>query len=78
MCIRDSQCYVVCPAIEKNEDYEMRNVTDIYQGMQASLGRRYQIGLLHGKMSAQEKDCLLYTSLGSYMCHRRLELEIVP
>lgn len=54
-----NQCYVVCPAIEKNEDYEMRNVTDIYQGMQASLGRRYQIGLLHGKMSAQEKDTVM-------------------
>ena len=54
-----NQCYVVCPAIEKNEDYEMRNVTDIYQGMQASLGRRYQIGLLHGKMSAQEKDAVM-------------------
>lgn len=54
-----NQCYVVCPAIEKNEDYEIRNVTDIYQGMQASLGRRYQIGLLHGKMSAQEKDAVM-------------------
>ena len=54
-----NQCYVVCPAIEKNEDYEMRNVTDIFQGMQASLGRRYQIGLLHGKMSAQEKDAVM-------------------
>lgn len=51
-----NQCYVVCPAIEKNEDYEMRNVMDIYEGMQQSLGRRYQIGLLHGRMSAQEKD----------------------
>ena len=27
--------------------------------MQASLGRRYQIGLLHGKMSAQEKDAVM-------------------
>lgn len=51
-----NQCYVVCPAIEKNEDYEMRNVEDIYQGMKQSLGRRYRIALLHGKMSAQEKD----------------------
>lgn len=51
-----NQCYVVCPAIEKNEDYDMRNVEDIYQGMQQSLGRKYCIALLHGKMSAQEKD----------------------
>ncbi|MFR5077459.1 MAG: DEAD/DEAH box helicase [[Clostridium] innocuum] len=50
------QCYVVCPAIEKNEDMDMRNVTDIYEGMCASLGRRYRIALLHGKMNTQEKD----------------------
>lgn len=51
-----NQCYVVCPAIEKNEDFDMRNVIDIYQGMQASLGKRYRIGLLHGKMDAASKD----------------------
>ena len=45
------QCYVVCPAIEKKEDMDMRNVTDIYEGMCASLGRRYRIALLHGKMN---------------------------
>lgn len=33
-----NQCYVVCPAIENNEDYKMRNVMDIYKGMQASIG----------------------------------------
>lgn len=51
-----NQCYVVCPAIEKNEDTNVKNVTDIYEGMCASLGRRYQIALLHGRMSAAEKD----------------------
>lgn len=51
-----NQCYVVCPAIEKNEDYDLRNAQEIYQGMQQALGKKYRIGLLHGKMSAQEKD----------------------
>lgn len=51
-----NQCYVVCPAIEKNEDYDIRNVSEIYEGMQKSIGRMYQIGLLHGKMNTQEKD----------------------
>lgn len=54
-----NQCYVVCPAIEKNEDFDVRNVTDIYEGMVASLGRRYTIGLLHGKMNASEKDAVM-------------------
>ncbi len=51
-----NQCYVVCPAIEKNEEMDIRNVIDIYEGMKASLGKRYRIGILHGKMSTQEKD----------------------
>lgn len=51
-----NQCYVVCPAIEKNEETNIKNVTEIYEGMCASLGKRYRIALLHGRMLAQEKD----------------------
>ena len=51
-----NQCYVVCPAIEKNEDTNIKNVTEIYEGMKSSLGKKYTIALLHGKMNAQEKD----------------------
>lgn len=51
-----NQCYVVCPAIEKNEETNVKNVTEIYEGMKSSLGKKYTIALLHGKMSAQEKD----------------------
>lgn len=51
-----NQCYVVCPAIEKNEEYEMRNATDIYQALQESIGKVYRIGLLHGKMNSIQKD----------------------
>lgn len=54
-----NQCYVVCPAIEKNEDYDIRNVTDIYEGMKSSIGRMYSIGLLHGKMNSLEKDQMM-------------------
>ncbi|MEG0410152.1 MAG: ATP-dependent DNA helicase RecG [Erysipelotrichaceae bacterium] len=50
------QCFVVCPAIEKNEDYPVRNVNDIYDAMNQTLGKKYKIGLLHGKMSSEEKD----------------------
>ncbi len=51
-----NQCYVVCPAIEKNEETNVKNVTDIYEGMKQSLGKRYTIALLHGKMNAAQKD----------------------
>ena len=51
-----NQCYIVCPAIENNEEYQIRNVNDIYKSMNEVLGKKYHIGLLHGKMSANEKD----------------------
>ena len=49
------QCYVVCPAIEENDEYKMRNVIEIYEGMTKTL-KEIRIGLLHGKMSSQEKE----------------------
>lgn len=54
-----NQCYVVCPAIEKNEEMPMRNVQEIYEGMNSTLGRKYKIALLHGKMSAEEKETIM-------------------
>ena len=53
------QCYVVCPAIEKNEEMGLRNVLDIYAGMNRLLGRRYRIALLHGRMSSEEKQAVM-------------------
>ena len=49
------QCYVVCPAIEENDEYKMRNVFEIYEGMTKTL-KDVRIGLLHGKMTSQEKE----------------------
>lgn len=62
-----NQCYVVCPAIEKNEDFDLRNVNDIYDGMQKTLGRKYRIGLLHGKMSAEDKDNVMEAFLNKQL-----------
>ncbi len=49
------QCYVVCPAIEENDEYKMRNVVEIYEGMTKTL-KDVRVGLLHGKMSSLEKE----------------------
>lgn len=50
------QCYVVCPMIDENLETNLKAVTTIYEGMEKTLGKKYRIGLLHGKMSAQEKE----------------------
>lgn len=50
------QVYVVCPAIEENEEMPMRSAVQIYEGMQQVLGSRYSIGLLHGQMKNAQKE----------------------
>lgn len=55
-----NQCYIVCPAIEKNEEFAVRNVTDIYDALQSAIGRKYRIALLHGRMNSQQKDSVMH------------------
>jgi ATP-dependent DNA helicase RecG len=50
------QCYVVCPAIDENLETNLNAVISIYEGMEKILGKDWNIGLLHGRMSPQEKD----------------------
>lgn len=71
------QCYIVCPAIEKNEndvnsfilDYttgevvnenslNLKNAIDHAQALQKDLPE-LRIGLLHGRMKADEKDAVM-------------------
>lgn len=53
------QVYVVCPAIEDNEEADMQSARSIYEGMVSVLGSRYTIGLLHGKMNPAEKEAVM-------------------
>ena len=54
-----NQAYVVCPAIESNEEYHIKGVEEIYAGMVKTLGNKYRLALLHGKMSSEEKDQIM-------------------
>lgn len=54
----DDQIYVVCPAIEAGERKGIRNVISIYEQFKA-LFKEYEVGILHGKMSAEEKELVM-------------------
>ncbi len=54
-----NQMYVVCPAIANNEEYAMRNVEQLYDSMQQVLSNKFNIALLHGKMTPSEKQCIM-------------------
>lgn len=56
-----SQAYVICPLIEESENLDVKNATDIYKRLTAYYQGRYQVGLLHGQMKAEEKDTVMET-----------------
>lgn len=52
------QAYIVCPAIEDSES-DMRAVKKYAKQVSESYLKGYKVGLLHGKMSAAEKDGIM-------------------
>lgn len=50
------QIYVVCSAIEESENFSARNVVDIYENLQKQFNGIATVGILHGKMSSDEKE----------------------
>ncbi len=56
----DNRCYVICPAISATETVNLRHVTGIYAALKQELQVKrqlpYGIGLLHGKLSSEEKE----------------------
>jgi ATP-dependent DNA helicase RecG len=53
-----TQCFWVCPVIEDAEDSNLTAVTKRYEDLQNTLGKE-NIGLVHGKMKAKEKDAAM-------------------
>ncbi len=50
------QAYVICSLIDDNPDNEIKSVQAEYKKLQAGPFKHRTIGLLHGKLSAAEKD----------------------
>ncbi|MDO5121415.1 MAG: ATP-dependent DNA helicase RecG [Erysipelotrichaceae bacterium] len=56
---RGRQLYVICAAVEKNEEFNARNVNDTAASLQKLFGQKYNVGLLHGRMSSEEKQQIM-------------------
>lgn len=50
------QVYVIAPLIEESEKSDFENVYELEEKMKKAFGKFYQIGVLHGKMKAVEKQ----------------------
>lgn len=54
-----AQAYVVSPLIEESEKLDVQNATALYEHLAAHFQPEYQVGLLHGQMSNDEKATVM-------------------
>jgi ATP-dependent DNA helicase RecG len=54
------QAYVVCPLVEESEKMEAESAVETAMYLQENYFRNFNVGLLHGKMKAKEKDEIMY------------------
>ena len=55
----NEQVYIICAAIEESENYDARNAVQVYENLKKYFNGRYNVGLLHGKMSSEEKELIM-------------------
>lgn len=53
------QAYVICPLIEESEAIDAKNAEKVYEELCQYFAPMYRVGLLHGKMKAEEKETLM-------------------
>ncbi|MED4401575.1 ATP-dependent DNA helicase RecG [Metabacillus fastidiosus] len=50
------QAYVICPLIEESEKLDVQNAIDVHSTLTFFYNGRYKVGLMHGRLSADEKE----------------------
>lgn len=53
------QTYIVSPLIEESEAFDYQNAIDLYHQLQEYYSSDVQLGLLHGRLSTEEKDSVM-------------------
>lgn len=53
------QAYIVSPLIEESEAFDYQNAIDLYHQLQDYYPENVKVGLLHGRLSADEKDTIM-------------------
>src|SRR5207302_894431 len=52
---KGGQAYVICPAIEPNEETGVRSSVEAFEQLSERLGR-FGVALLHGRLGAEDKQ----------------------
>ena len=58
------QCYVVCPAVEENQELDIKSAEAWAQTLQQTVFPDLRIALLHGQMKGAEKDAVMSAFAG--------------
>jgi ATP-dependent DNA helicase RecG len=53
------QCYIVYPLVEESEQMDLADATTMAEELQAGPFADFRVGLLHGRMKADEKDAIM-------------------
>lgn len=53
------QAYVICPLIEESDKLDVQNAIDVHAGLSNYFQSRFQVGLMHGRLSSEEKDSVM-------------------
>lgn len=53
------QIYVIAPLIEESESLDLTTVNELKDKMESAFGNKYNIGVVHGKLSNKDKDKIM-------------------
>jgi ATP-dependent DNA helicase RecG len=53
------QIFVICPLVEESDKLEAKSAVAEYERLQNDIFSQFKVGLLHGQMSAEEKDAVM-------------------
>ncbi|GHH96522.1 ATP-dependent DNA helicase RecG [Neobacillus kokaensis] len=53
------QAYIICPLIEESDKLDVQNAIDVHTALSHYFHNRYCVGLMHGRLSSEEKDLVM-------------------
>nr|WP_263328028.1 ATP-dependent DNA helicase RecG [Neobacillus sp. Marseille-Q6967] len=57
--VKGHQAYVICPLIEESDKLDVQNAIDVHTTLSTYFQNRFKVGLMHGRLSSEEKDTVM-------------------
>jgi ATP-dependent DNA helicase RecG len=57
--VKGHQAYIICPLIEESDKLDVQNAIDVHATLSQYFQNRYKVGLMHGRLSSEEKDSVM-------------------